>query len=658
MPSGNTNTALKTEGGADIEALLAEYKSKLDAMNRTRPMVEFGLDGVIVDVNDRFLHVMGYGREDVIGKHHDMFVDPVERQGLDHKGFWDRLARGEDFTGEFRRFAKGAREVWLQGGCTPIVGPDGRTTSIVEFGADITEDVHSRDAAAKLESAVRHLTTSVMMIDRDLVVTYVNESTMALLRNNAAEFRTMWPGFDPEKIVGACIDQFHKDPSHQRRLLADPSNLPHRAEITVGSLKISLCINGNFDATGAYVGNSLEWADITEFKKNQELNNDYKNLSDAISKSQAVIEFTLDGIVVDANENFLNTLGYTLPEIVGKHHSMFVDKEEVASPAYRKFWEDLAAGQYQSAQFRRISKTGQDVWIQASYNPVNGLDGKPAKVVKYATDVTPQRNVAIRVKEISQIVASASSEMRATAENLARTASLSTQQATAVAAAAEEASANVQTVSAASEELSASISEIARQVTESTNITQRAVAETDKTSAAIQSLAEAAHKIGNVVTLINNIAGQTKLLALNATIEAARAGDAGKGFAVVASEVKSLSDQTAKATHEISSEVSAMQAATATSVAAIQGIADTIGKVAEIASAIASAVEEQSAATGEISANVTEAAASTRDVTANIIAVNEGVAQTSDASAELLSASGELAVQSEALSNEMDKLLR
>jgi len=160
-----------------------------------------------------------------------------------------------------------------------------------------------------------------------------------------------------------------------------------------------------------------------------------------------------------------------------------------------------------------------------------------------------------------------------------------------------------------------------------------------------------------VVTLINNIAGQTKLLALNATIEAARAGDAGKGFAVVASEVKSLSDQTAKATHEISSQVSAMQAATETSVQAIQGIADTIRKVAEIASAIASAVEQQSAATREISANVAQAAEGTQQVSSSITGVSAAAEQTHHASAELLSSSGELAQQAEALSGEMDHLL-
>ena len=626
----STAAALKlTDDAPTVEALFEDYRGQVDAIRKSQAVIEFALDGTILEANDNFLDTLGYSLAEVRGKHHSLFVDPAEQARPEYRAFWERLGRGEYDAGQYRRIGKGGREVWIQASYNPIMDGTGRPMKVVKYATDITRVVQERQAGLRVQRAVDNLSSSVMMVDRDLIITYVNESTKALLRSIAPEIRRLWADFDPDRIVGTCIDRFHKDPSHQRRLLADPSRMPYSTDIRIGELIIHLCVNATFDEQGNHVGNSLEWANVTAVRASEALNTDLANQMAAISKAQAVIEFTMDGRVVTANPNFLTTLGYSLEEIQGQHHSMFLAPAERNTPEYRAFWEKLNRGEHDSSQYRRIRKDGSEVWIQASYNPICDASGKPMKVMKYASDITPQRKIAERVKEISNIVSSASTEMRATAEAMAQTAAEATTQAAAVASAAQVASSNVQTVSAAGEELSASISEIARQVAESTSITQRAVTETDTTKAAIQTLAEAAQKIGNVVTLINNIAGQTKLLALNATIEAARAGDAGKGFAVVASEVKSLSDQTAKATHEISSEVSAMQAATSTSVSAIQGIADTIGKVAEIAAAIASAVEEQSAATGEISANVTEAAASTQEVSSNIQGLNEGVSQTS-----------------------------
>lgn len=654
----STAAALKTpDDSQTFEDQLDDFRGQVEAIRKSQAVIEFALDGTILDANDHLLDALGYSLAEVRGKHHSLFVDPVEQAGHGYRAFWERLGRGEHESGQYRRIGKGGREVWLQASYNPIFDTSGKPTKVVKYATDITQVVKERQEGLRVQRAVDNLSSSVMMVDRDLNCTYVNESTKALLKSIEHEVRLLWPEFHPDRMIGTCIDRFHKDPSHQRRLLADPSRMPYKTDIRLGDLIIHLCVNATYDEQGVHVGNSLEWDNVTDVRASEALNTDLANQMAAISKAQAVIEFTMDGRVVTANANFLKTLGYGLEDIQGQHHSMFLAPAERNTPEYRAFWEKLNRGEHDSNQYKRIAKDGSEVWIQASYNPICDASGKPMKVMKYASDITVQRKIAERVKEISNIVSSASSEMRATAEAMAQTAVEATNQAAAVSSAAQVASSNVQTVSAAGEELSASISEIARQVAESTNITQRAVSETDATKAAIQTLAEAAQKIGNVVTLINNIAGQTKLLALNATIEAARAGDAGKGFAVVASEVKSLSDQTAKATHEISSEVSAMQAATTTSVSAIQVIADTIGKVAEIASAIASAVEEQSAATGEISANVTEAAASTQEVSSNIQGLNEGVSQTSAASAQLLTASGELAVQAEALSREMDGLL-
>jgi methyl-accepting chemotaxis protein len=259
---------------------------------------------------------------------------------------------------------------------------------------------------------------------------------------------------------------------------------------------------------------------------------------------------------------------------------------------------------------------------------------------------------------VVKAVTSAATELQATAQSMAATAEQTTRQSSAVAAASEETTQNVQTVASATEELSASIGEISNQVAESTKIVGEAVSQAQGTNDKVQGLAEAAQKIGDVVRLINDIAGQTNLLALNATIEAARAGEAGKGFAVVASEVKTLATQTAKATEEIAGQVRAIQDATQTSATAIGDITRTIGRVSEISTAIASAVEEQGAATQEISRNVQQAAQGTQEVAANIGGVTEAATQTGQAAGEVLTAAQELGKNGETLRAQVEEFLR
>jgi methyl-accepting chemotaxis protein len=261
------------------------------------------------------------------------------------------------------------------------------------------------------------------------------------------------------------------------------------------------------------------------------------------------------------------------------------------------------------------------------------------------------------VGEIVETVSTAATELEASANTLTKAAERSQTLATTVAAASEEASTNVQSVSSASEELTSSVNEISRQVQESSRVASEAVDQAQKTNSRVSELSKAASRIGDVVELINTIAGQTNLLALNATIEAARAGEAGRGFAVVASEVKALAEQTAKATGEISQQISGIQAATQDSVAAIKEIGDTIGRMSEISSTIAAAVEEQGAATQEISRNIQHAATGTQQVSANIADVQHGATETGSASAQVHSAAKSLSSESNRLKLEVSKFL-
>jgi methyl-accepting chemotaxis protein len=258
---------------------------------------------------------------------------------------------------------------------------------------------------------------------------------------------------------------------------------------------------------------------------------------------------------------------------------------------------------------------------------------------------------------IIETVSSAATELEAAANTLSTTADTTQRLSTAAASASEQVSANVQSVASAAEEMFCSVSEISRQVWESSKIANQAVKHAEQTDARINALSKAAQRIGDVVKLITSVAEQTNLLALNATIEAARAGDAGRGFAVVAQEVKALAAQTAKATDEISSQITGMQAATAQSVAAIREIGGTIGRISEISSTIAAAVEEQGAATQEVSRNVGEAAKDTAQVATNITDVNRGAGETGAASAQVLSSAQSLSHESNRLKMEVGKFL-
>lgn len=370
--------------------------------------------------------------------------------------------------------------------------------------------------------------------------------------------------------------------------------------------------------------------DVSEKKREAA---ELKGLVNAISRSQAVIEFKLDGTILTANENFLSVVGYRLEEIQGKHHSLFVESAFRDSAEYRAFWAALGRGEFQAAQYKRIGKGGKEVWIEASYNPIFDLSGKPYKVVKFATDLSKRKaeNAQLAdqferdVKGLVDTVSAAATELQAAAETLTAGAEVTNQRSV--------------TGATATEELTASITEISRQLSSVTSEVESTVGEVERSTQLVSSLVQTAEQIGAVSKTIADIADQTNLLALNAIIEAARAGEAGKGFAVVASEVKALANQTAKATGEIGNQIKAVQDASRTTADAIAQISQTITKVNEISTSIAGAVEEQSAATGEVSSNIT--------------AVKVAAAESGASASQVFSAASELARHSVSLQDQV-----
>lgn len=549
---------------------LQEMQAILAAISRSQAMIEFELDGTIVKANDNFLSTVGYRLDEIQGKHHRLFVGPDYAESPEYRLFWEKLGRGEYGTGEYKRFGKGGKEIWIQASYNPIFDESGKPTKVIKFATDIT--------ASKLENA---------------------------------------------DIIGQLA---------------------------------------------------------------------------AIGKSQALIEFKMDGTILTANPNFLDAVGYRLEEIQGKHHSMFAEPSYAASAEYKQFWAKLNRGEYDAGEYKRIGKGGKEVWIQASYNPILDMNGQPFKVVKCATNVTEQITNRIEIVRVMQAastgdltqsietqgnghlaqvgeqmreffatlrgslqkignaastLSAASEELTAISQQMAGNAEQTASQATVVSAASEEVSRNVSVVATGSSEMQASIREISKSANEASRVANRAVTVAESTNQTIVMLGNSSSEIGKVSKLISAIAQQTNLLALNATIEAARAGEAGKGFAVVANEVKELAKQTAKATEEIGRQIEDIQHNAKGAVGAIQEVSSVINQINDISYSIASAVEEQTATTSEIGRNVGEAAQGTGNIAKNITGVANAARETTQGATETQKAASALS----ALASELQTLV-
>ncbi len=348
---------------------------------------------------------------------------------------------------------------------------------------------------------------------------------------------------------------------------------------------------------------------------------DLRGQVSAINKSQAVIEFNLDGTIRDANQAFLDTLGYTMAEIKGQHHGMFVEDSYRSSSEYREFWAQLQQGKYQAAQFKRIGKGGRVVWIEASYNPILDLNGKPMKVVKYATNITKQIDLLVSLKEL----------LDQNFGEIDGAIGRSTTQTQLAVATVSQTAANVQSMAASAEELASSVREIATTMVRSKSATDAAFEQTAAADELTERLVSRSKAMEGVVDLIRNIAGQINLLALNATIEAARAGDAGKGFAVVASEVKSLARQASDATNQISGEITGLQTVSSEVVTALGIIRESVSNVQVFVTGTSAAVEEQSAVTQEMSVNMQNTATNVSAINDNMVEIASAVTQAAEA---------------------------
>jgi methyl-accepting chemotaxis protein len=527
------------------------------------------------------------------------------------------------------------------------------------LGSEATSGSGEEMLRKELAEAELHRNTLGQMLDNmpvnvmtceptNFKITFVNRTSLETLR----KIEHLLP-VKADQILGQSIDIFHKNPAHQRRLLADPKNLPHQATIQLGDELLDLLVTPIRNREGAYVAAMLTWGVVTQQVK-------AKAESDRLT--QMIEQMPINIMMCDKTDFRINYMNKQSHETLRAIERLLpVKADQILGQCIDIFHKNPSHQRRLLADpsnlpHHAVIQLGEE-FLDLNVAAIRDQSGAYLGPMVSWSVVTDQVKMSNRVREVVDIVASASTELQSSAESLAGAAEESTRQSSAAAAAADQASTSVQTVASAAEELSSSINEINRQVAQSAEMAKGAVDEANRTNTVIQGLAGAAEKIGEVVNLINDIASQTKLLALNATIEAARAGEAGKGFAVVASEVKNLADQTSKATTQIASQIGGMQSETRNAVSAISQIGASIGKISEISTTIASAVEEQGAATQEIARNVQQAAGGTQEVSNNIAGVTQAATQTGSAATDILKASGELAKQADALKGEVDSFM-
>jgi len=492
-----------------------------------------------------------------------------------------------------------------------------------EFDVQVTsEQVDSSSDVMSFKNALDHLPINVLACDPETaIVEYANEQSIQTLK----ELEHLLP-IKAEEIVGSCIDVFHKVPQMQRKLLADPANLPHQATITLGNENLDLLVSALYDDAGNYKHAMLVWNKVTDREIFRVSSHRLKEMVDkmpinAMMCDPETLELTY---MNNASRETLKELQEYLPVDADNLMGQSIDVFHKNPEHQRQILRDP-----NNLPWNAKIKLGPET-LELNINAI--LDNDNNYLGPLATWSVITKSVAMReaVENSASDVANETSVLRTRAQEMATAAQQNISIATTVAAAAEEATANVQTVASATEELAASINEIVSQVGRASEISTKATTQADQANAKVDSLAKASEEVGDIVNLINDIAEQTNLLALNATIEAARAGEAGKGFAVVASEVKSLANQTSDATDKISRQIEAIQNETKQVVNAIQEIQTIIGEVNEISSGIAASAEQQGMATNEIARNVQEAATGTQEVSSHIAEVRHSSEMTAN----------------------------
>lgn len=363
----------------------ADDRGQVLAIHRSQAVIHFDLQGRILEANDIFLNTLGYSREEVIGQHHHMFVRPDERESAEYAAFWSDLAAGKHKAGEYCRIGKDGREVWLQATYTPIVDPTGRPFKVVKYAVETTSE-RLRRADYQWQIAAIEKSQCVITFDMHGTILDANQLFLDAVGYTLDEIQ----GRHHRMFVEPAYSHGTEYSSFWRELESGRHHSGRYRRLGKGGREIWLQATYNpiFDMAGNPV-KVVKYATVVTEAQRKEA--EHQGQIAAIHSAQCVVSFSLDGKIIDANDNFLDATGYKLAEVRGQHHRMFVDPSEAESSAYKDFWASLAGGEYRSGEYKRLGKHRRELWLQATYNPIFDLNGRPFMIVKYATDVTAEK---------------------------------------------------------------------------------------------------------------------------------------------------------------------------------------------------------------------------------------------------------------------------